>query len=145
MDNLLFIGQWQGFYRYGSDYGEYVEGKETEFRLFIEKIENNRFSGRIIDWDGFNADGDVAEVQGFMSGLDMRFVKKYPNFRLVDEFGNLETIKDMEGMDVVYEGKYNSARGIFEGIWKVLPDLEQRNYLKIEDIGSGVWRLHRSD
>ena len=50
MDNLLCIGQWQGFYSYGPEYEEYVESKEAEFRLFIEEITKDEFSGRVIDW-----------------------------------------------------------------------------------------------
>jgi hypothetical protein len=85
MNNLLCIGQWQGFYSYGPEYGEYIEGKETEFRLFIEEITKDEFSGRVIDWDGFGADGQISEVKGFISGQVISFIKKYPNCQLMDE------------------------------------------------------------
>jgi hypothetical protein len=52
MSELLYIGQWQGFFSYGPEYGEIVHGQEVEFRLFIEEYNEGQFSGKVIDWEG---------------------------------------------------------------------------------------------
>lgn len=144
MDSLLYIGQWQGFYSYGPEYGEYVEGKEAEFRLFIEEITKDQFSGRVIDWDGFSADGQISEVKGFISGQVISFIKKYPNCRLMDEFGNVEVVEDMPNIEVLYKGKFDGAKNSFVGQWEIAQDLEQEEGLIKKYITTGIWRLHRS-
>jgi len=66
MDDLLNIGQWQGFFKYGPEYGNLINGKEAEFRLFIEDYTNGQFSGRVIDWEGFGVEGKTAFGKGFI-------------------------------------------------------------------------------
>ncbi|MBM3417500.1 MAG: hypothetical protein FJY17_01090 [Bacteroidetes bacterium] len=144
MDNLLCIGQWQGFYSYGPEYGEYVESKEAEFRLFIEEITKDEFSGRVIDWDGFGVDGEISEVKGFISGQLISFIKKYPNCRLMDKFGNVEVVEDMPSIEVLYKGEFDSAKGSFAGKWEISQDVEEEEGLINKYITTGIWRLHRS-
>jgi len=144
VDDLLYIGQWQGFYSYGPEYGEYVQGKEAEFRLFIEEIYNDEFSGRVIDWDGFSVDGEISEVKGFISGQLISFIKKYPNCRLMDEFGSVEVVQDLPSIEVLYKGEFNSAKGSFVGIWEITQDMEAEDGLINKYITTGIWHLHRS-
>jgi len=141
--NLLYIGQWQGFYSYGPEYGEYVEGKEAEFRLFIEEITKDQFSGRVIDWDGFGADGEISEVKGFISGQVISFIKKYPNCRLMDDFGNVEAVEYISSIEVLYKGEFDISKNSFIGKWEIAQDVEQEKGLINKYITTGIWRLHR--
>ena len=142
MTDLLHIGQWQGFYQYGPEYGEYVEGKEAEFRLFIEEFREGEFKGRAIDWDGFGASGEVSEVQGFVEDRFISMTKKYSRSYSIDEWGN-QLEEDKEGHTVVYEGVFDIKSNCFVGTWEIATDLEHTQDLTLQHVVGGTWSMHR--
>ncbi|MBK9531876.1 MAG: hypothetical protein IPO42_08770 [Chitinophagaceae bacterium] len=56
-------------FQYGPEYGEFIEGKEAEFRLFIEKYNNGQFSGRTIDWEGIGAEGKPLKLKDLLTAI----------------------------------------------------------------------------
>ncbi len=145
MDNLLYIGQWQGFFKYGPEYGSIVEGKEAEFRLFIEAYKDGKFSGRIIDWDGFGADGEVSAVEGVVKEDNIIFTKKYDRNFIVDEWGNSGIEEKVSGHKVVYEGRFDKKANHFLGEWKIVSDLSHSRILTHEEVLTGTWQMYRHD
>jgi hypothetical protein len=143
MNSLLEIGQWQGFFTYGPEYGEIVRNKDAEFRLFIEQLNDDQFSGRIIDWEGMGAEGEISIVKGFVHGELISFTKTYSNFLAIDEFGNSENYADMPGHTVYYEGQYVKETNIFEGTWEIREETASTNEILIEDIATGTWFMNR--
>jgi hypothetical protein len=145
MNSLLFEGQWQGFFRYGAEYGTIVEGNEVEFRLFIENYKDGEFSGRIIDWDGFGADGEVSLVNGFIDGEQISFTKKYEENYTLDEWGNCAVDQNQVGHTVIYQGHFEKVKNCFIGEWEIVYDLEHTPNLTIQEIYSGSWRMNRHE
>ncbi len=138
---LLTVGQYQGFYKYGSGYAAAVEDKEDEFRLFIEKINDDSFEGKAIDWDGFSANGETSVVKGFVQGNFISFTKSYPYYSWLDDNGATH-IDEGIPYDVVYEGWFNYRSEEFSGGWEIRLDIyHQGEYLTIQDIFRGTWRL----
>lgn len=143
MNTLLYIGQWQGFFQYGPEYGEIVGGKEAEFRLFIEEFKEGQFSGRIIDWEGFGVNGETADVKGFISEEFISFTKQYSQFFIIDELGKSEVLKDLPGHKVVYEGRFDKKSNSFVGSWEIAVVMEDVAEYTFNEISTGTWRMNR--
>jgi len=143
MNDLLYIGQWQGFYTYGPEYGEIVAGKEAEFRLFIEEYGDNQFSGKCIDWEGIGADGEFSKVTGFIKGDFISFTKEYPHYYVMDEWGNSSIEPDLAGHTVVYEGRFEPHLNSFVGTWEINIAIDHIGELTIEEVLTGTWRMKR--
>ncbi|HEU4471696.1 MAG TPA: hypothetical protein VFR58_11465 [Flavisolibacter sp.] len=143
MEDLLSVGQWQGFYTYGPEYGKLIEGQEAEFRLFVEACSEGQFSGRAIDWDGIGTNGEVAVINGFIDGDIISFTKQYAEYHTIDEWGNTAVLKDMPGHKVVYEGRFDRVSNTFTGTWEIVFDLKHTTDLTFEEVSTGTWRMHR--
>jgi hypothetical protein len=140
-NHYLHIGQWQGFYQYGPEYGRNIEGKEAEFRLFIEDMVDGRFKGRCIDWSGFGAEGEVAIVEGFVDGFFISFVKQYDAAFYVDDWGRSALIEEATGHTVEYQGHYNLSAKCFKGRWEISKVVGSSENETIEEFCSGTWTL----
>jgi len=145
MEHILYIGQWQGFFQYGPEYGEFIEGKEAEFRLFIEKYNHGQFSGRTIDWEGIGAEGETAKIEGFIDGNFISFRKVYPHLLILDPWGNSSTHSDAPGHTVVYEGNYDPQAKCFFGTWQISFEPEQAGEFLVEELNNGTWRMTHND
>ncbi|KIC92922.1 hypothetical protein [Flavihumibacter solisilvae] len=138
MEKLLDIGQWQGFFIYGAEYGNIVEGHEAEFRLFIEEFEDDQFTGRVIDWESLGANGEVAAIKGFLNDDFISFTKQYSQFHTIDEWGNCEAHSDVSGHQVFYEGRYNRETNSCIGTWEIIYEIEHGPDYTIEQFTSGT-------
>lgn len=145
MDDLLNIGQWQGFFKYGPEYGNLINGKEAEFRLFVEEYNNGQFSGRAIDWEGFGVEGETAIVKGFIKESFISFTKTYPQKYDIDFWGNTSVDPELPGHTVIYEGYFDATTNTFTGTWEISVEQEQVGDFLIEEFISGTWRLKRQD
>lgn len=139
--HYLHTGQWQGFYQYGPEYGRHIEGKEAEFRLFIEEMVDGQFKGRSIDWDGFGAEGEVASVEGFVEGLFISFTKHYDHAYYVDDFGRSFVMEDEPGHQVTYQGQYHPAEKCFKGRWEISAIIVSPDSEPMQEYSSGTWSL----
>ncbi len=144
MAHLLSVGQYQGFFQYGPEYGGIVAGKEAEFRLFVELFSEGQFEGRIIDWEGMGADGEIAIVKGFIKDTFISFTKQYPTNLGIDEWGNTFKTDDLEGYIVYYEGQFNPQKDCFSGKWEIVSVLEDQPDFTVEDVATGTWRMNSS-
>lgn len=140
-NHFLHTGQWQGFYQYGPEYGREIEGKEAEFRLFIEEMVDGRFKGRCIDWDGFGAEGEVAIVEGFVDGFFISFTKQYDAAFYVDEWGRNFLIEDEPGHSVTYQGQYYPLEKCFKGRWEISAVFGTQDEEPVKEFCSGSWTL----
>jgi hypothetical protein len=141
MEDILYKGQWQGFFKYGPGYGAYLNGKEAEFRLFIEEYNNGGFSGRVIDWEGIGAEGAVSKLNGFIKGNFISFIKEYSQLLLIDELGNMSTHNDNPGHTVAYEGNYDPLTKSFYGSWEISTDIKPIGQYWLEQVNGGTWRM----
>lgn len=141
MEDIIHIGQWQGFFKYGRSYGGFLDGKEAEFRMFIETYDKGRFTGRIIDWEGFGAEGEVATLSGSIDGNAIRFTKQYNQLLLLDELGNLSADPRHPGYTVHYEGTYDLKTKCFYGRWKISIYYEDSGETLVDQRGAGTWRM----
>lgn len=134
MDAYLNIAQYQGFFTYGEAYGHIVEGEEVEFRLFIETLHEGVFTGRVIDWGGCGADGEVAAVRGYVEEGHISFIKQYEHYHEMDEWGRKWDYDQLNGHKVIYEGQLDEAAHTYYGTWEIESSDHQM-------ISSGTWRM----
>ena len=144
MDHLFYIGQWQGFFQYGPEYGDF-EGQEAEFRLFVEGFTNGQFSGRIIDWDGFGVSGEVSLVTGFIKQNFISFTKQYSSHYSLDEYGNSVTDADLPGHKVIYEGIFDPDNKTFVGRWEIVTEVSHSPNHTVEELLTGTWRMYAQE
>ncbi len=145
MEEILFIGQWQVFFKYGKEYGEYVDGNEVEFRLFIEQYSKNAFVGRAIDWEGIGANGEVSVIKGFIDGNLISFIKQYNTYLELDESGASKEHDDEAPTIVTYEGLFNRATNSFTGRWEISRDIAPVGENWIEEVITGTWRMKKEE
>lgn len=145
MDNFLEVGQWQGFFQYGSEYGTIVEGQEAEFRLFVEEYHNGQFKGRVIDWEGFGVDGEVSVLHGFVDADIISFTKQYDKMFVIDEWGNSSIDENCPGHRVIYEGRFDKKSKQFVGRWEIIDEVAHTPELTVEHVVTGTWRMHKDD
>lgn len=143
MENILHIGQWQGFFKYGPAYGEIVEGQEAEFRLFVEAYHEGTFSGRVIDWDGFGVDGEVSILEGFVDADLISFTKQYDKRFFIDELGNPFVDDTLPGHKVFYQGRFDAHSNQFVGHWEIIEEVAHTPQVTFEQVASGTWRMHK--
>ena len=141
MSDLISLGQWQGFFRYGPEYGN-LEDAEAEFRLFVENVQDGQFTGRIIDWNGTGANGEVAMVTGYVNDDFISFTKQYHHFHIIDDFGNTEELPDQPGHLVDYEGYYNYKTSSFVGTWAIVMVVAHTPEMTQELTMTGTWHMH---
>ncbi len=140
-DNLLHIGQWRGYFRYGAEYGELIAGQEAEFRLFIESFESGQFGGKVIDWQGYGAEGEVSALTGFIDDGFISFTKRYGHHIAMDENGTMYNDEHRNGHCVHYEGQYDSGQQAFTGIWEIYDEAPDGVAQDSGIWGSGTWRM----
>jgi hypothetical protein len=141
MQDILDIGQWQGFFRYGAEYGKTIGGQEAEFRLFIEEYCDGQFSGRIIDWEGIGANGEASTVNGSLNGDLISFTKQYLTLFGLDRMGNSTTVEGVPGHSVLYEGRFDLKSKSFLGTWKIRLPIEAIGKSVVTDVATGTWRM----
>ena len=137
----LSIGQWQIFFTYGPEYGEFIEGEEVEFRLFIESIIDGTFKGRSIDWAGIGAGGEKALVQGFIENYFIKFTKQYDQNLIMDYDGSVSIDDSLAPTQVVYEGRYDKERNVFSGTWEIIVQEGSFGGILGQQISSGYWYM----
>lgn len=141
MSISLSIGQWQGFYQYGEGYGEYLVGKEAEFRMFIEEYADGVFKGRVIDWAGIAANGQVSILNGFIENNFISMTKEYPEPFVVDKWGNEVKGVKQKGHTVEYEGFYEESTNRFVGSWGIVSMVEGSVDIADSYTVTGTWYL----
>lgn len=141
MQDILSIGQWQGFFRYGAEYGKLMEGQEAEFRLFIEEYFDGKFSGRVIDWEGVGANGEVSTVNGLLDGDLISFTKQYSTSFGFDKMGNSIIVEGVPGHSVVYEGRFDFKSKSFLGTWKIRLPIGSIGRSVVKNVATGTWRM----
>ena len=144
MSDNLSIGQWQGFFCYGPEYGS-LEGSEAEFRFFVEEFHSGQFAGRIIDWEGIGANGEVAIVKGFLKEDFISFTKQYDKCNVLDEEGNAVLLPDQPGHQVKYEGRFNPLTNAFEGTWEITITVDHTTDKTTGYVSTGTWRMYKQD
>lgn len=141
MPDLLHPGQWQGFYAFGPEYGNLAQGKEAEFRMFIEEYHNGEFSGRAIDWQGFGADGEVSQLKGFIKDGFISFTKQYSIYYTMNPDGSTSADETTAGHTVEYEGQYDPVDKYFYGSWEISIDKGMAGDFSVEEVATGTWRM----
>ncbi len=108
--------------------------------MFIEKTDGIKFQGKIIDWAGIGANGEVAEMEGFFENTEIRFVKQYAENLYFDDQGNSFQEGSSHFSIVIYDGIFNANEGRFEGDWTIYHKNNEKDFL--ETVMGGTWVLH---
>ncbi len=100
---------WNGFYE---DYLFENNKITVEFTITAE-LENGSFKGKVYENEFSKFTGDSIDVQGFIEGNLISFVTKYPYLFAYDSKGKILIDKNEKGHEVIYEGYFNEATGIW--------------------------------
>lgn len=86
-NRILLAGQWFGYFSYGPEYGDQLEGERVIFSLLIEQVFNNKFKGKCVELEGIGASTEVSFIEGYIENKFISFRKEYSNYFTIDEFG----------------------------------------------------------
>ena len=137
-------GQWFGFYKYGEDYPSEIIGEKIIFSINIEKIFNNRFSGKCVEISGIHLIEEISLIEGFIENDFISFQKLYKSKYSFDDEGKSIEIVDQSLYELSYEGRYDFNSKNFLGEWEIwkndrLPG--ESNYILI---GAGSWEMSKN-
>ncbi len=144
-NSINLNGQWIGYFTYGPEYGEEMNGEKIQFRIFINEFFDGQFKGTSVDIEGFGANTDTAIINGFLADDFISFTKEYPDFFIIDDNG--EKISDPSNVKprLCYEGHYNFSSKIFSGQWELWANEELAVEGSIVDIFTGTWEMKKDD
>ncbi len=136
-------GQWKGYFWYGKEYGE-LEGESVEFMMFLED-NDGELRGKCFEMGGVGvAEGaDLAEINGFVRGTQISFVKRYANATFFDEDGNVYVDSSKPSQEIHYEGEFNKLKEEFEGSWEIVEKSEDYGDTLIEYLATGTWMMKK--
>ncbi len=136
-------GQWKGYFWYGKEYGE-LEGESVEFMMFLED-NNGEVRGKCFEMGGVGvAEGaDLAEINGFVKGTQISFIKRYPNATFFDEDGNAYVDSSRPSQEIRYEGELDRSKDQFEGAWEIVEKSEDYGDTLVEYLATGTWMMKK--
>jgi len=142
-NKILLAGQWFGYFSYGSEYGEQLEGERVIFSLLIEEVFNNKFRGKCIELEGIGASTEVSLVEGFIEHQFISFRKEYPSYYTIDEFGKEGKHEDLLHPRLSYSGTFNKISQIFSGAWEIISNERPAGEGTFVDIYTGYWEMSK--
>jgi hypothetical protein len=119
-------GKWAGVLIYGRGYGAKANS-ELYSSIKVKVTEEDEFEGTATDIKGVGMNPDGGTVTGFIDGNKISFIKKYKS----------ERMKDEPSPDICYSGRFNQAKGEYEGEWVI-----ERSK---GAAGSGTWRMKKDE
>lgn len=141
INSINLLGQWVGQFTYGPEYGEEMQGKKVQFRIFINHFTHGQFKGSSVDTDGFGANFDTAIINGFLMDDFISFTKDYPDYFIIDDIG--QKVKDRSNIKprLSYKGYFDFRLGLFSGQWELWANEELARDGSIIDIFTGTWEM----
>lgn len=138
-------GQWKGYFWYGKEYGE-LESESVEFMMFLEE-NDGAVRGKCFEMGGVGvAEGaDLAEMNGFVTGTQISFIKKYASATFLDEDGNAYADPSKASQEIHYEGEFDRSKMQFEGKWEIIEKVEDYGDTLIEYIATGTWMMKKEN
>lgn len=136
-------GQWFGFYEYGEHYPEEVTGEKVIFSIHIEKLADNKFSGKCIELTGTHLIEEISFIEGFVEDNFISFQKNYKGKYGFDEEGRPVQPEDDFLHELNYEGQYDAVSGCFTGEWEIWQNDRLPGDLNYILTGAGYWEMSK--
>ena len=143
-NSRTLTGQWFGYFSYGPEYGEKLEGERVIFSLLITEVFNNKFKGKCIELEGIGASTEVSHIEGFIENKFISFKKEYSAYFTIDEFGNEERYEPLLHPRLSYTGSFNEPNETFSGNWEIISNETPAGDGTFVDIFTGHWEISRN-
>ncbi len=111
--DLIYCGEWSGFYTYGQGYRDSIKGTTSNFSIEIE-AENGTIKGTSKE-----EDKETAIINGFIVDEFIGFVHQYPNKYSFNSEGESTSDPALPGSKVFYTGLFDQQTSSFRGIWRI--------------------------
>lgn len=144
-NSILLNGQWFGYFSYGADYGEQLEGERVIFSLLIEEVFNNKFKGKCVELEGIGASTEVSFIEGFIENKFISFRKEYSTYFTIGEFGNEGKHEDLLHPRLSYTGIFNEETQTFSGEWEIITNERPAGEGTFVDICTGQWEISKDN
>lgn len=142
-DKINLAGQWYGYFSYGKEYGDLLEGERVIFSFLIEEVFNNKFKGKCIELEGIGASTEVSRIEGFIEDQCISFRKEYSTYSTIDEFGKEGKHDNLLEPRISYIGTFNENTEIYSGSWEVWSNEIQAGVDTLVDIFTGKWEISK--
>jgi hypothetical protein len=143
-NSVSLAGQWFGYFSYGPEYGEQLEGERVIFSLLIQEIFNNKFKGKCIELEGRGASTEVSHIEGFIENNFISFRKEYSTYYTLDESGNEGKHLPFLHPRLSYTGSFNQSNETFSGTWEIIANEIPAGEGTFADVFTGHWEISRN-
>lgn len=142
-NKISIAGQWFGFYSYGPEYGDYLDGQKVTFSFLIERASGHTFRGKCIELEGPGASVDISTIEGALDNNVISFRKEYVSQYDIDEFGKTVIAEPAISNRLFYKGRYDESSAVFSGSWEIWREYEMYDGTVATDLFTGHWEMSK--
>jgi hypothetical protein len=133
---------WKGQFTYGNTYPKGIRGTSVDFTTEWT-LDDGIIKGVCIDEESKKFLDTHSTINGFVEGITISFIKKYPCLWEEDESGKATIFKHIPSPEIHYSGLFTDGR--FEGDWEVEISHKDANGFHDNYILSGTWYLYKHE
>ncbi len=126
------------------DLNEREEEIEFLFRIDAEMDGENSFAGKVWEEEFFELTKAFIDVEGFIEGNLISFVKTYPFQYDYDENMNALIDRTKPGHQVIYEGIWDENSNSWKGEWEIELEVTQVSF-EVDNVISEVNRFEMKE
>ena len=133
---MNLIDNWKGFYEYGEGYPLPQFGKRVSISVNLQG-NNDSFIGKVIESNSEYSVPLEGTIKGFSENDFISFVKKYPKYPRLKDFGGSEIVMESGQLEIEHHGFIDSEFDSLYGSWSISEDGTD------ETTVYGIWLLER--
>ncbi|MEO1029927.1 MAG: hypothetical protein AAFX55_00900 [Bacteroidota bacterium] len=130
---MNLIDHWEGYYEYGEGYTLPHFGKRVKVYVNFQGS-NDSFVGTLKEENSEYSVPLEATIKGFSDADFISFVKKYPKYPRLKEFGKSEIIMEDGELEIEHSGYIDTAYDSIYGTWAISE--------KISNLDSDVFTVY---
>jgi len=138
---MNLIDNWEGYYEYGEGYFLPQFGQRVQISVNLQG-NNDNFIGTVKEVSSEHSVPLEGKIKGFSEGDFISFIKKYPKYPRLKNFGSSETVMETGQLEIEHFGYIDTEFDSIYGTWSITENtpLNPDNY---PDVVYGTWMLKR--
>ncbi|MGV0924541.1 hypothetical protein [Empedobacter tilapiae] len=116
---MIKIKTYNGYFTFDKKEYNHLRGYlNTYFELSIKEINNDKFSGTIIEDSKTGGIEGVGTVEGYIHQNNIYFIKRMPYLAVLTSVNKIKTYRNKKHPEILYQGSFDNVNNVIKGIWK---------------------------
>lgn len=116
---MLKIKTYKGYFTFDKKEYNNIRGHlNTCFELSIKEINNDKFSGTIIEDSKTGGIEGEGFIEGYISDNNIYFIKKMPYLTILASVNKTKMYQNKKHPEILYQASFDSVNNLIRGIWK---------------------------